>query len=129
MTNILNYIRNIIKILIWPIIFIIGQFLLIIIFNAIFNTNKYNEIKLANQNLSKEEYTIIYNDYIKSNDYQNELNKFIDNNTTESIKRMTEIKKSVKKSLVNYKIFIMRMKLRKKGLHENLVMLISPYKR
>lgn len=35
----------------------------------------------------------------------NELNKFIDNNTTESIKRMTEIKKSVKKSLVNYKIF------------------------
>ena len=80
MTNILNYIRNIIKILIWPIIFIIGQFLLIIIFNAIFNTNKYNEIKLANQNLSKEEYTIIYNDYIKSNDYQNELNKFINSN-------------------------------------------------
>ena len=53
MTNILNYIKNVIKILIWPIIFIIGQFLLIIIFNAIFNTNKYNEIKIANQNLSK----------------------------------------------------------------------------
>ena len=35
----------------------------------------------------------------------NELNKFIDNNTTESIKRMIEIKKSVKKSLVNYKTF------------------------
>ena len=31
--------------------------------------------------------------------------------------------------ILNYKIFIMRMKMRKKGLHENLVMLISPYKR
>lgn len=35
----------------------------------------------------------------------NELNKFIDNNTIESIKRMEEIKKSIKDSLVNYKTF------------------------
>ena len=35
----------------------------------------------------------------------NELNKFIDNNTIESTKRMEEIKKSIKDSLVNYKTF------------------------
>lgn len=35
----------------------------------------------------------------------NELNKFIDNNTIESTKRMEEIKKSIKDSLINYKTF------------------------
>lgn len=77
-TDIFSYISNVIKILIWPIIFIIGQFLLVVIFGIIFNANKYTEIKLANQNLSKEEYAVIYNDYIKTVDYQNELKIFID---------------------------------------------------
>jgi len=80
MTNIFNYIKNIVKVLIWPIIFIIGQILLVILFCVFFNANKYAKIKLANQNLSESEYTTIYNNYIKTTDYQIELNEFINSN-------------------------------------------------
>ena len=80
MTNILNYIKNIFKVLIWPIIFIIGQFLLIIIFSAIFNGIKYNEIKTTNNTLNKDELTIVFNEYLKTNDYKNSLTDFISSN-------------------------------------------------
>ena len=81
MSNILNYIRNIFKVLIWPIIFIVGQFLLVIIFGVIFNATKFNDIKLENKHLAKEEVTIIFNEYIKKEEYQNELQNYILDNS------------------------------------------------
>lgn len=80
MTNILKYIKNIFKVLIWPIIFMIGQFLLVLIFGIIFNFTKYNEIKLTNENLDEENLTIVYNDYIKTAEYKEELQAFINSN-------------------------------------------------
>lgn len=80
MTNILKYIKDIFKVLIWPIIFIIGQILLVLIFGVIFNFTKYNEIKLTNQNLDEENLTIVFNDYIQTTEYKNELQAFINSN-------------------------------------------------
>ena len=80
MTNILSYIKNIIKVLIWPIMFVIGQFLIILIFSFGFNATKYNEIKLANKNLDVEQLNIKFNDYIETESYQIELQNFINNN-------------------------------------------------
>lgn len=80
MSNILNYIKNIFKTLIWPIIFIVGQFLLVIIFGLIFNTTKFNDIKLANETKEDSELTIIFNEYLKTEQYQNDLQNYISDN-------------------------------------------------
>lgn len=80
MQSILKYIKNILKVLIWPIIFIIGQFLLVIIFGVIFNATKFNDIKLANDGLKNDELTIIFNEFIKTDEYQTELQNYISNN-------------------------------------------------
>lgn len=80
MSNILNYIKNIFKTLIWPIIFIVGQFLLVIIFGLIFNATKFNDIKLANETKENSELTIIFNEYLKTEQYQNDLQNYISDN-------------------------------------------------
>lgn len=80
MKNTLNYIKNIFKVLIWPIIFIIGQFLLVIIFGVIFNATKFNDIKLANESLENDELTIIFNEYTKTEEYQTDLQNYISDN-------------------------------------------------
>lgn len=80
MSNILNYIKNIFKVLIWPIIFIVGQFLLVIIFGIVFNTTKFNAIRLANENKENSELTIIFNEYLKTEQYQNDLQDYISDN-------------------------------------------------
>lgn len=80
MQSILKYIKNILKVLIWPIIFIIGQFLLVIIFGIVFNTIKFNDIKLANDGLKNEELTIVFNEYMKTEEYQIALQNYISNN-------------------------------------------------
>ncbi|MCI9435486.1 MAG: CPBP family intramembrane metalloprotease [Bacilli bacterium] len=80
MQSILKYIKNILKVLIWPIIFIIGQFLLVIIFGVIFNAIKFNDIKLANDGLKNDELTLTFNEFIKTEEYQIELQNYISNN-------------------------------------------------
>lgn len=81
MLNVLNYIKHLFKVLIWPIIFIVGQFLLVIIFGVIFNATKFENIKLENDHLAKEEVTNIFNDYIKTEEYQNDLQNYILDNS------------------------------------------------
>ncbi len=64
--NSLKYIKNILKTLIWPIIFVIGQFLIEYIFVAIFN--------------SKEKGTMTndaFLEYIKTIEYQDKLKNYI----------------------------------------------------
>lgn len=66
MKNNLNYIKNIFKVLIWPIVFTIGQFFINYIFVAIFN--------------SKEQRTMTDNEFIKyvsTLEYQEKLNNYI----------------------------------------------------
>ena len=66
MKNNLKYIKNIFKVLIWPIVFTIGQFLINYIFVAIFN--------------SKEQGTMTNDEFIKyvqTIEYQEKLNNYI----------------------------------------------------
>lgn len=70
MKNSLKYIKNLLKVLIWPIIFMIGQFFIQYIFVAIFN--------------SKEKGTMTNNEfleYIKTLEYQDKLNNYINSKT------------------------------------------------
>lgn len=66
MKNSLNYIKNIFKVLIWPIVFTIGTFLINYIFVAIFN---YKEKGTMTNNEFLE--------YIKGIEYQEKLNSYI----------------------------------------------------
>ena len=67
--NSLEYIKNILKTLIWPIIFVIGQFLIQYIFVAIFNFKEQGS--LTNSEFLK---------YIKTEEYINKLNEYINSN-------------------------------------------------
>ncbi len=70
MKNSFKYLKNMFKVLIWPIIFTIGQFLIQYIFVAIFN----NEEKIS---YSKTEFL----KYIKTIEYQEKLNNYINSKT------------------------------------------------
>ena len=67
--NSLDYIKNILKTLIWPIIFVIGQFLIQYIFISIFNFKEQGS--LTNSEFLK---------YIKTEEYINKLNEYINSN-------------------------------------------------
>ena len=64
--NNLNYFKKLVKVLIWPIIFIIGQFFLEYIFVAYYNSK--NKGSLTNSEFLK---------YIKTTEYKEGLNSFI----------------------------------------------------
>ena len=70
MKNKLKYLKNILKVLIWPIVFTVGQFLLQYIFIAIFNN------KESNGYTNKE-----FLEYIKTLEYQDKLNNYINSKT------------------------------------------------
>ena len=66
MKNSIKYLKNMFKVLVWPIIFTIGQFLIQYIFVAIFNNKErigYSESEFLN--------------YIKTIEYQEKLNTYI----------------------------------------------------
>lgn len=69
MKNSLNYLKKLFKVLIWPIIFTIGSFFISYIFVAIFNSNEQG-------NLTNKEFL----EYIKTIEYQNRLNDYINSN-------------------------------------------------
>lgn len=64
-----NNLKNIFKVLIWPIIFMVGQFFIQYIFVSIFNTNEKGSMT------TKE-----FLEYMKTNEYNLKLNNFIDSN-------------------------------------------------
>lgn len=66
MKNSLKYIKNILKTLIWPIIFMIGQFFIQYIFVSIFNSKEKGS--LSNNEFLK---------YIKTDEYITKLNNYI----------------------------------------------------
>ena len=66
MKNKLNYIFNILKALVWPIIFMIGQFFINYIFVAIYNSNQKGT--MTNQE---------FLEYINTSSYQEGLNNYI----------------------------------------------------
>ena len=70
MKNILRYIKNIFKVLIWPIIFVLGQFFIQYIFVASFN----NKERIS---FSENEFL----DYIKTEEYISKLNDYINSKT------------------------------------------------
>ena len=70
MKNSLKYLKNIIKVLVWPFIFILGQFFIQYIFVAIFNKKErigYSESEFLN--------------YINTTQYQDKLNNYINSKT------------------------------------------------
>ena len=66
MRNILKYIKNIFKVLIWPVVYMIGQFFIQYIFVAIFNSNEKG-------NMTNSEFL----EHIKTLEYQDKLNNYI----------------------------------------------------
>jgi len=66
MKNILKYIKSIFKVLIWPVVFMIGQFFIQYIFVAIFNSKEKG-------NMTNNEFL----EHIKTLEYQNKLNNYI----------------------------------------------------
>ena len=68
MKNNLIYLKKLFKVLIWPIIFVIGSFFINYIFVAIFNS----KLNLSNQELLE---------YIKTIEYQDKLNNYINSRT------------------------------------------------
>jgi len=66
MKNNSNYIKKFLKVLIWPIIFMIGQFFIQYIFVAIFNANEKGT-------MTNNEFL----EYIKTTEYTNKLNNYI----------------------------------------------------
>lgn len=69
MINTLKYIRNIFKVLIWPVVYMIGQFFIQYIFVAIFNLKEKG-------NMTNSEFL----KHIKTIEYQDKLNSYIDSN-------------------------------------------------
>ena len=69
MKNSFKYIKNIFKVLIWPIIFMVGQFFIQYIFVAIFNSNERGTFteKEFLEHIKTEEYITKLNNYINSN--------------------------------------------------------------
>lgn len=66
MKNSLKYVKNLFKVLFWPIIFIIGQFFIQYIFVAIFNSKEQG-------NMTNNEFL----KYIETLEYQEKLNNYI----------------------------------------------------
>lgn len=67
MENKLNYLEKLIKVILWPIIFIVGHFFIEYIFVAYYNSNNKG-------NLTNKEFL----EYVKTCEYKELLNKFID---------------------------------------------------
>ncbi len=78
MTNKINYLKHFFKVLIWPIIFLVGQFLLVLLFSLYFNINEFNTIKTNNSD--GQDITETFNNYVKTTDYSNKLSEFINSN-------------------------------------------------
>ena len=74
MKKILNYIKNILKVLIWPIVFTLGTFVINYIFVALFNSK---EKGIMNNNEFIE--------HIKTLEYQEKLNNYINDKSLLSI--------------------------------------------
>lgn len=66
MKNSLKYIKNIFRVLIWPIVFMIGQFLIQYIFVVIFNSKE--KVNMTNAEFLK---------YMETIEYQDKLNNYI----------------------------------------------------
>lgn len=69
MKNSLNYLKKILKVIIWPVVLMTGQFAINYIFVAIFNFKEKG-------NLTSHEFM----DYIKSVEYQNKLTDYMNSN-------------------------------------------------
>lgn len=73
----MNYLKKILKVLIWPILFGLGQFLIQFIFIYIFNLKEISKLKKLNPSLSNNE----INKLINTIDYNNRLTDYINNKT------------------------------------------------
>jgi len=70
MKNSLKYIKNIFKVLIWPIVFTIGQFFINYIFIAVFNSKEKGTMNSSE-----------FIEYIKTLEYKERLNNYINSKT------------------------------------------------
>jgi len=70
MKNSFKYIKNIFKVLIWPILFMIGQFFIQYIFVATFNSKERGTLKESE-----------FLEYIKTEEYMTKLNNYINSKT------------------------------------------------
>lgn len=73
----LDYFKNFLKVLIWPFLLGIGQFLLILIFTIFFNIDYINTLKEQYPNLNSTEISTKFQEILGTNKYVQELNEFL----------------------------------------------------
>lgn len=76
-----DYIKNIIKVIAWPILLGIGQFFIILIFSYSFNNNIYNNLVKENNTLTPDQINEMFSIYSKTDEYKNSLTNYINENT------------------------------------------------
>ena len=69
----INYFVKILKILLWPVLFGIGQIFIVLLFTTFYNQKIYNNILDSNSEMSQQ----IYNSFIVTEEYQIGLNNYI----------------------------------------------------
>lgn len=77
MKEIINKAVNICKALIYPVIFITGEIILTTIFTFFFNEGQLKEISVAYPHLNTNEQNQLLVEYMKTNEYTNELSQYI----------------------------------------------------
>ncbi len=73
----LDYLKSFIKVLFWPILLELGQFLLIILFTIFFNMNYIATLKKQFPNLTDFQISNKFNEIMNTNKYIEELNIFL----------------------------------------------------
>lgn len=77
----LDYLKNFVKVLIWPILLGLGQFLLIILFTIFFNNKYMTTLKEQYPTLNNIEINSKFEEIIKTNKYSQELSSFLTSKT------------------------------------------------
>ena len=76
MKKISNYIFKLLKVLLWPVLFGIGQIFIVLPFSSYYNNKIYNNILEKNP----ENYEQVYENFVKSDKYAVDLNNYINDN-------------------------------------------------
>ena len=77
----MKYLKKFLKVLIWPIVFAVGQFFIQYIFIYAFNLNEIKKLKMLYPKLSDLKINKLLNKLIQTTDYNNRLTDYINSKT------------------------------------------------
>ena len=77
----MKYLKKFLKVLIWPIVFAVGQFFIQYIFIYAFNLNEIKKLKMLHPKSTNIEINKFLNNLIKTSQYNNRLTDYINSKT------------------------------------------------